>query len=369
MDMNGTRKSYVFENEPADELPVKQGNIADEPSPVKESFPTKSPRDSLPPQDSLPPPKNILLQVGVVFVIGAVAANVFGFRQSRWAVGKDLHRAWERSNAHRNAKQAQQAQRAGSRRSTVGSGGDRSAFRRTQVRSPDHIFEEFVRQAETYARDSASQQEHSQRSSRNTRSNGSGADRSTASEDARSRGKGNRGHSWQQSTSSTRYEGNFDPASIEELLRRLQQGRPRANPSFRSSSMFDSFRELEDLIRTAQEAQAKGQVHGSHQREGDFDAEFWNAVFGADTKARQRGHSRSRASSQQSSHTTRNGSLRTAFHKLGLSEGATKDEVKAAYRRQAIKYHPDTYQGADPEYAARNFRDVTAAYHLVKDIS
>ena len=50
---------------------------------------------------------------------------------------------------------------------------------------------------------------------------------------------------------------------------------------------------------------------------------------------------------------------------LGVSESATPDEIKSAYRKLAKKYHPDT-NSDDPE-AARKFREVTEAYQALKD--
>lgn len=60
-------------------------------------------------------------------------------------------------------------------------------------------------------------------------------------------------------------------------------------------------------------------------------------------------------------------SLRAHRKTLGVSENATPDEIKAAYRQLAKKYHPDT-NSADPE-AERKFREVTEAYEALKDKS
>jgi DnaJ-class molecular chaperone len=50
---------------------------------------------------------------------------------------------------------------------------------------------------------------------------------------------------------------------------------------------------------------------------------------------------------------------------LGVSHDATQDEIKAAYRKLAKKYHPDTNRD-DPD-AEQKFREVTEAYEALKD--
>jgi DnaJ-class molecular chaperone len=50
---------------------------------------------------------------------------------------------------------------------------------------------------------------------------------------------------------------------------------------------------------------------------------------------------------------------------LGLSQGASDKEIKAAYRRLAKKYHPDINQN-DPKVAAK-FQEITAAYDVLSD--
>lgn len=52
---------------------------------------------------------------------------------------------------------------------------------------------------------------------------------------------------------------------------------------------------------------------------------------------------------------------------LGISRGAAQDEIKKAYRKQALKYHPDKNQG-DKE-AEQRFKEISEAYEVLSDES
>lgn len=52
------------------------------------------------------------------------------------------------------------------------------------------------------------------------------------------------------------------------------------------------------------------------------------------------------------------------YKTLGVSRGASKDEIKKAYRRLARKYHPDVSKLTDAE---SRFKDVGEAYEVLRD--
>ncbi|MBO5510120.1 MAG: DnaJ domain-containing protein, partial [Clostridia bacterium] len=54
---------------------------------------------------------------------------------------------------------------------------------------------------------------------------------------------------------------------------------------------------------------------------------------------------------------------------LGVSPTATDDEVKAAYRALARKYHPDKYRDSDlAEMAGEKMKEINAAYDEIQKI-
>lgn len=51
---------------------------------------------------------------------------------------------------------------------------------------------------------------------------------------------------------------------------------------------------------------------------------------------------------------------------LGVSKSASADEIKRAYRKQALEWHPDRHQG-DKEAAEKRFKEINEAYQVLSD--
>lgn len=50
---------------------------------------------------------------------------------------------------------------------------------------------------------------------------------------------------------------------------------------------------------------------------------------------------------------------------LGVEINATDEEIKQAYRRQSIRWHPDKNQGRD---TTQQMQDINEAYEILKDV-
>ena len=55
------------------------------------------------------------------------------------------------------------------------------------------------------------------------------------------------------------------------------------------------------------------------------------------------------------------------YETLGVNRNASKDEIKSAYRKLAMKYHPDRNPG--DKSAETKFKDATEAYQILSPCS
>ena len=56
---------------------------------------------------------------------------------------------------------------------------------------------------------------------------------------------------------------------------------------------------------------------------------------------------------------------RDYYEVLGVGKNASADEIKRAYRRMAIKYHPD--KNPDDKQAETKFKECAEAYEVLSD--
>src|SRR5438132_6105035 len=60
-------------------------------------------------------------------------------------------------------------------------------------------------------------------------------------------------------------------------------------------------------------------------------------------------------------------SKRDYYEVLGLKKGASDDDIKKAYRKLAMKHHPDRNQGDDAKKSEDKFKEAKEAYEMLSD--
>src|SRR5574340_1069880 len=58
---------------------------------------------------------------------------------------------------------------------------------------------------------------------------------------------------------------------------------------------------------------------------------------------------------------------RDYYEVLGVPKNAGEDEIKKAYRKLAMKYHPDRNQGDAAKNAEAKFKEAKEAYEMLSD--
>jgi molecular chaperone DnaJ len=60
---------------------------------------------------------------------------------------------------------------------------------------------------------------------------------------------------------------------------------------------------------------------------------------------------------------------RDFYEVLGVNRDASEDDIKKAYRKLAMKHHPDRNQGEDAKVSEEKFKEVKEAYEILSDAS
>ena len=60
-------------------------------------------------------------------------------------------------------------------------------------------------------------------------------------------------------------------------------------------------------------------------------------------------------------------SKRDYYEVLGVSKGASKDEVKKAYRKKAHEWHPDMHPAEKQKEVAEKFKEISSAFEVLND--
>ena len=56
---------------------------------------------------------------------------------------------------------------------------------------------------------------------------------------------------------------------------------------------------------------------------------------------------------------------RDYYDVLGVSKSSSADQIKSAYRKLAVKYHPDKNEG--DKAAEEKFKEASEAYHVLSN--
>ncbi len=312
-----------------------------------------------------------LMGLGTIFVIGAVSANVFMFQRSRWAVGKEIHRAWQRRQAYNNTRR----QYASSSSATANGRGSgfADAAREAAAKAAQAAARAAAKRAYQAAAEAAARAARQQRPRHNPKSEArweawgsTGPSSSTWHRSGRvafdasdidellraMRGESKRG-------SRSAYRGQSSPnvdELLDELFRSMSSGSGSSRSRTSSGNSFNMDQMFEEMMRAARQSSEKGAQAGQDER-------IWEEFMG-----RSGGNpfnTQNPFGDNQGVYTRGDFGKSRHYRTLGLEPGADMEAVKRAYRQLVMKWHPDRYQGADKEGAAQRFREITQAYEAL----
>ena len=123
------------------------------------------------------------------------------------------------------------------------------------------------------------------------------------------------------------------------------------------------FQNLEEEFRKA--------ASHNQQQQQQQQREFYEQFYGRQQQRQQQQqeYSYSRRGPSGSSRGSSSGDAQTKdpYSVLGVSRSASDDELRQAFRKKLLMYHPDHYQGSEgPEFAKQMTQEVVQAYRSLK---
>ena len=158
---------------------------------------------------------------------------------------------------------------------------------------------------------------------------------------------------------------NFNKYNISKHCKKIIEEEPQ-NRAKLLSSLFEIFA-TDDKIDAYEDYFLKEYARHVNIRQVDYDRAKAYFSHAYQWQEEEQYKKRAEEKSQQTKATT-SYSRSWALKTLGLSENATQEEIKKAYRQAAIQYHPDKHINAPEEEVAKateKFREICEAYDIL----
>lgn len=137
--------------------------------------------------------------------------------------------------------------------------------------------------------------------------------------------------------------GHYDPNDLQQ-----QENRTRRQ-------MYQTlFEEFQKQFEEFQRQQHQQQYYQQQQQQ-----QFYQQQQQQQQEKHQRSHSSSSQPPPQEDY----------YQILNVKRNVSNDELKQAFRKQILLYHPDHYQGNDPEYAKKRTQQIVEAYRTLSNPS